>query len=81
MLYHRIFFFLLFIGPVTASGFEIDQIAIIVNGSHPGSMPITEYYCRKRQVPTSHIVELPMETQEQISRLHYEDVIAPAIRR
>jgi len=59
---------------------QSDQIAILVNTNHPDSKPIADYYCLKRSVPTSHIIALPMDTSEIISRRVYDESIAPVIR-
>ena len=59
---------------------QSDQIAILVNTNSPDSKIIADHYCLKRSVPTSHIIALPMDTSEIISRRTYDEHIAPVIR-
>jgi len=60
---------------------EPQEIAIIVNSRSQDSQTLADYYCRRRRVPTNHIIALPMPQQEIIPRNVYQNDIAPKIRQ
>jgi len=61
---------------------EPDEILIIANANHSGSLSIAQYYCAKRGVPVDNILTLPLGTELSytITRANYEKQLAEPIR-
>jgi len=60
-----------------------DQILVIANSDSQESVQIAEYYCARRNVPTSNVLALPLEASlnDTISRARYEKNLAEPIRK
>ena len=58
-----------------------DQIAVVANSSFPGSRALAEYYCRARNIPTSHIISLAMPDGEVVANALYVKSIVPQLRQ
>ena len=72
---------LLLSGPAVLA-LEPDEILIIANANHSGSLSIARYYCAKRGVPVDNILTLPLGTELSytITRANYEKQLAEPIR-
>lgn len=66
-----------------AYALEPGQILIIANGDVNESVRLAEYYCSARAVPAENILKVPLgrTLAEQMTRLEYDKVLAPAIRK
>jgi uncharacterized protein (TIGR03790 family) len=65
-------------GPAGAIGPE--DVYLLVNQNVPQSRAIAEHYCRKRGVPTDHILAFDLPAGEDISRAAYESKLAQPLR-
>ena len=72
---------LLLLGPAVLA-LEPDEILIIANANHSGSLSIAQYYCAKRGVPVDNILTLPLgsELSYTITRTNYDKQLAEPIR-
>ena len=61
---------------------EPDEILIIANENHSGSLAIAQYYCGRRGVPIDNILPLHLGSKLSytISRANYEKQVAEPIR-
>ena len=66
------------IAPDTKAAGGPENVVVVANQSSALSKSITEYYARKRNIPSSHICYLNTTTKERISRQVYlSDIEAP----
>lgn len=68
--------------PLDVFALQPDQILLIANSDVKESVEIAQYYCAKRQVPTSNILALKLGsmTSDEISRQNYDNLLAVPIR-
>ena len=57
------------------------EVAVLANSSFGGSLELARYYCRARNIPSAHIIALPMPDGELVARTLYEKSIAPQVRQ
>ncbi|OQA00153.1 MAG: hypothetical protein BWY69_01850 [Planctomycetes bacterium ADurb.Bin401] len=76
-----LFLFFAFVNSLFA--LEPSQILIIANQDVNDSLLIAEYYCQKRSVPKTNILNIPLgkTLKEQIDRKTYNKVLASAIKK
>ncbi len=58
-----------------------NDIYIVANKNVPESQEIAEYYCKKRGVPTDHVIVLDLPTSEEMSRQAYNLRLAEPLRK
>ena len=57
------------------------EVAVLANSSSVGSRELAEYYCRARDIPTSHIISFAMPDGELIARSLYAKSVVPQVRQ
>jgi uncharacterized protein (TIGR03790 family) len=57
-----------------------DQVAILANRNSTEGMDVARHYAARRKVPSDHIIELSLPTDETISRSQYEDLVLRPVR-
>jgi uncharacterized protein (TIGR03790 family) len=57
------------------------ETAILVNSTSPSSVRLGDVYVHLRGVPASHIIRIPVDDKETVSRNDYDELIAKPVRR
>ncbi len=69
--------------PDVARAQSVENVAVIINESVPGSLRVGEYYVQRRGIPASNVIRIKTTTEETIERAAYvrtiEEPIAAAL--
>jgi uncharacterized protein (TIGR03790 family) len=57
------------------------DVFILANSRLAASKELAEYYCRRRAVPASHVISLPLPTTEVISREDFNESLRDPLRQ
>lgn len=62
-----------------ANGLEPAEVLVVANKKMPESLEIARYYMKKREIPPSHLVVVPLTVHEIMSRDEYDHVLKKAV--
>lgn len=60
-------------------GLEPSEVLVVANKDMKGSVDLARYYMTKRGVPDSHLLSLPLDLGETMTRREYEDVLVTGV--
>src|SRR3982751_1288667 len=50
-----------------------EDVVVVYNSRLPESKGVADHYAERRQVPASHLIGLPLSTNEEVSRIEFQD--------
>jgi uncharacterized protein (TIGR03790 family) len=72
---------LFFCGPVVCLALSPDEVVVVANKNAANSVPLAEYYIKKRRIPQKNLLILRTSDREVCSRAQYDKEIALPVRR
>lgn len=57
------------------------HVAIVANATNPESLAVARHYAAQRNIPSDHIIPLPLPFRDTLSRQEYEDLVVIPLRR
>jgi uncharacterized protein (TIGR03790 family) len=56
------------------------QVAILANANSPDSLAVAQHYAKQRNIPTSHIIRLPLPDRDRLTREEYDRQVVLPLR-